>query len=530
MNARASLSATPHIGLGPSPVCMDIKLLRSVLELKIFKAKCSLKCASRRHVSAAAENPQISRGRSGAPTGGDLRVPSSKELQKMRQYRQQQQFRQQRVLRQQQRLSQGIPQVPPGKEVKRQIGSRSRSCSPKGKRKESQGNKKGNASLGQKREDLHVEVDDGMTVEEFDEFAKSHGFERSWRAQISILSGMGFSIRHLAKVASSRPEIFQTSPKTMKRKLLFFEQSVGMTKEQIVKVVHKFPRILEYGSEQTVKPRLEFLSECGVQPQNIAKIISKSPMIMSLSLSDTLSPRASFLKEELGLNKANLGKLISRHPQVLTCTKEMMQLRVDFLLAKAGIKSEDLGKVVVAHPQVLHYKIDSMLERLEYLSSVGMTQEQISQAVSRFPQVFSLSVATNMGPKWHYLVEHLGGDVQALVSYPGYFSLSLPNRIMMRHLYLQKVNGAAPLPFPLGHLKITDKKFACEIAGTSLSEYEAFQKSRESGQDSINVQHESEEIETEESDAEDMGLGNCLDPRGTLSNVLTLPNSRLNLV
>jgi len=144
MNARASLSATPHIGLGPSPVCMDIKLLRSVLELKIFKAKCSLKCASRRHVSAAAENPQISRGRSGAPTGGDLRVPSSKELQKMRQYRQQQQFRQQRVLRQQQRLSQGIPQVPPGKEVKRQIGSRSRSCSPKGKRKESQGNKKGN--------------------------------------------------------------------------------------------------------------------------------------------------------------------------------------------------------------------------------------------------------------------------------------------------------------------------------------------------------------------------------------------------
>jgi hypothetical protein len=65
----------------------------------------------------------------------------------MRQYRQQQQFRQQRVLRQQQRLSQGIPQVPPpSKEVKRQNGSRSRSCSPKGKRKEIQGKKKNNVS------------------------------------------------------------------------------------------------------------------------------------------------------------------------------------------------------------------------------------------------------------------------------------------------------------------------------------------------------------------------------------------------
>jgi hypothetical protein len=79
-------------------------------------------------------------------------------------------------------------------------------------------------------------------------------------------------------------------------------------------------------------------------------------------------------------------------------------------------------------PQVLHYKIESMRERVAYLHSVGMTALQVAAAVARFPQLFSLSVETNLAPKWRYLAEHLGGDVGTLCAYPGYMSLSLANR------------------------------------------------------------------------------------------------------
>lgn len=37
--------------------------------------------------------------------------------------------------------------------------------------------------------------------------------------------------------------------------------------------------------------------------------------------------------------------------QVLTCTQEMMQLRVDFLRDQ-GLGQEALGRAVLAHPQV----------------------------------------------------------------------------------------------------------------------------------------------------------------------------------
>lgn len=413
---------------------------------------------------------------------GDLRVPSSKELQKMRQFRQQQLFKQQQQMRNVQRLAPAPGLVPGGGAPNKGEQARSTTGVKKPSTVGTSSSKRTNSISRHQQEKRKKDsfVDDGMTDAEFMAFASLYGLEHEWRPQIAILTKLGLSPTQLKRIAESRREIFQTSSKTMNRKIAFFKDSVGMVDADIVKIVCKSPRVLEYGSEQTVRPRIEFLKECGVPCQNTSKVVLKAPMIMSLGLKETLQPRVEFLRNALSLNKSNLGKLISRHPQVLTCTEDMMQQRVDFLMSRAGVTAKDLGKVVVAHPQVLHYKLDSMLERLDYLSSVGMNQEQIAHAVSRFPQIFSLSVTTNMAPKWHYLVEHLGGDVHALCSYPGYFSLSLNNRIVMRHHFLQYIHGKAPLPFPLGHLKMSDEKFATEIAGSSLTEYEAFKMQRAS--------------------------------------------------
>ena len=349
-------------------------------------------------------------------------------------------------------------------------------------------------------------IKDGRTKEEWAQFAHANGFESSWRAQVHILQTLGITPSQLSKMATARVEIFNTSAKTLTRKIAFFREALSMSDPEIVKLVCKSPRVLEYGSEQTVRPRIEFLEHaCGVPSQMISKVVLKAPMIMSLGMKETLEPRVEFLKQSLHLNKSQMGKLVSRHPQVLTCTEDMMQQRVDFLLNRAGVQASDLNKVVVAHPQVLHYKLDSMMERLEYLSSVGMRQEDIAQAVARFPQIFSLSVTTNMAPKWHYLVEHLGGDVKGLCSYPGYFSLSLNNRIQMRHLYLGHVlEGGAPLPFPLSYLKMSDEKFATEIAGSSLKEYEDF-KLKQSDELARRVYESELESSLDEADGDDEG-------------------------
>lgn len=453
------------------------------------------------------------------PSSQSLKVPSSKELQRMRQFRQNQMFRQQqqmakRLVDEQQKRDDGGEQKKHGGKgvdgdgmgvatgggkvrVKDAAGSKRTAGSSGPGSSSSSSNASNasnalNASNSQKNARASTRTSspsqsassawnsDGLTKEQWQQFAQSHGFESSWRAQVYILQTLGLTPLQLTKIAHARVEIFNTSAKTLTRKIAFFRDVVSMSDADIVKLICKSPRVLEYGSEQTVRPRIAFLEQqCGVPAQVITKVLLKSPMIMSLSLKETLEPRVAFLREHrhLNLNKSQLGKLISRHPQVLTCTEESMQQRVDFLVNKAGVGGPELSKVVVAHPQVLHYKLDSMLERLTYLRSVGMQEGDIAQAVARFPQIFSLSVTTNMAPKWHYLVEHLGGDVKALCSYPGYFSLSLSNRIQMRHLYLgQVLEGGAPMPFPLSYLKMSDEKFAVEIAGETVEGYERFKK------------------------------------------------------
>jgi mTERF domain-containing protein len=302
---------------------------------------------------------------------------------------------------------------------------------------------------------------------------------------VLLLYELGLRTSDFDRLAESRPEIFQMGIVTMRRKLKFLQDTIGLSNAQLAKVISKFPRILEYRSERTLRPRLDFLARCGVSQDDLAKVFVKAPMVLELSVKDTLEPRAAFLRKTLRLPADSLGKLIVRHPQALTCTEDMMAQRVEFLLQQ-GLSQEEVGRAVLAHPQVLHYKIDSMRERVDYLHTVGLTQAQVAACAHRFPQLFSLDIAANLDPKWHYLTDYIcasGADcVDTLCSYPGYFSLSLTNRVVPRHrfyLHTAPKRGASPDPaqlvFPMNALKCSDAQFV-KLCGASLEEYEQFRE------------------------------------------------------
>ena len=321
---------------------------------------------------------------------------------------------------------------------------------------------------------------DDVDEEMFKELIKEYDLTVNERPKLVYLLALGFQPADLKKLASQRREIFFQSDKTLRRKIEFLTNIVGLTGADIVKVITRFPRILEHGEERSLLPRLDFLKdECGVLASDIPKLVKKAPMVLTLKIDDTLRPRAEFLRKELRLPPGSVGKLISRHPQVLTCAEEGMARRISFL-HEQGLSKDDAGRSVLAHPQILHYSIDSMKERLEYFGSVGLTARDIAATIKRFPQIFSLSVESNLAPKWRYLVEHLGGGVATLCSYPGYFSLSLNGRIIPRHRFLLARRDAAnlpsPMPFPLMHFKPTDTEFAQNVCNATLEEYEEFKE------------------------------------------------------
>lgn len=127
---------------------------------------------------------------------------------------------------------------------------------------------------------------------------------------------------------------------------------VQLADPDIVRLLTKFPRILEYRSEKTISRHIDFFLRAGVEQSDIPKVVMRAPMVLELSIPNTLQPRLDFLTEHAHIPTTSLGKLIGRHPLVLTCTEDGMRGRVEFLADEVGMPPEDVGRAVLAHPQV----------------------------------------------------------------------------------------------------------------------------------------------------------------------------------
>jgi mTERF domain-containing protein len=95
----------------------------------------------------------------------------------------------------------------------------------------------------------------------------------------------------------------------------------------------------------------------------------------------------SLVLQEVGVPTTSIGAVIARHPLILShSVEEMMAPRVHFL-RDLGVSKEGVAKMVMKHPQILQYKVESMLPRLQYLQSIGMSEDDIILCVSRLSQV-----------------------------------------------------------------------------------------------------------------------------------------------
>lgn len=306
----------------------------------------------------------------------------------------------------------------------------------------------------------------------FEQLAERHKLERRCRPLVSYLYELGFRDAEFAKLVDSRVEVLSLTVATAKSRVLYLS-SLGIQPGDLVKIIAKHPRVLEYRTERTMKPRVEYLREIHVDPKDLAKVITRAPVLLELSVNKTLRPRAQYLTREIGIPEEAIGKLVTKHPAVLTYNSDtMVAPRVRFFL-DLGVSKEGLAKMVARHPQLLHYSIDSMKPRLDYLQAIGMSEQEITTTVSRLGTLFSLSIESSLRPKFEYLTAELGGDVQTVAKFPAYFSLSLDKRIRPRHQFLLARNRLMDSKMPMKYLSLTDKDFV-SVVDSTLKEYEDF--------------------------------------------------------
>lgn len=315
-----------------------------------------------------------------------------------------------------------------------------------------------------------MEHQDYQTIpdEQFETLSTKLHIKEKWRPMVSYLVSLGLTTKELEKVLVNCEELFKRPVAKILTRVEYLQNELGFESEDLRKLINKEPQILLQRNRHSV-PRCRFLTEVGVPAQNLSTLLRKQPQILHLSVEKGLKPRVAYFKNELLIADAEIPKLIERNPAVLTFSIEnQIKPRVEFL-KDLGISHEGVIKMIVRHPHLLQYSFEGLEEHINFLSSIGMNEEDMVLTVTRLSQLFSLSVANSLRPKFEYLTEELGGTVQTCVKFPAYFSLSLDQRIRPRHTYLQRFS-CAPDPFPMKYLSESDTAFAAR-ASKSLEEF-----------------------------------------------------------
>lgn len=94
--------------------------------------------------------------------------------------------------------------------------------------------------------------------------------------------------------------------------------------------------------------------------------------------------------------------------------------------------------------------------KIEFLKSLGFSDEEVESMVIRSPGLLTFSVENNLVPKFKFFVEEMNGDLEEIKKFPQYFSFSLEKKIKPRY----RVLVGHGLKLPLSNmLRVSDGEF-----------------------------------------------------------------------
>jgi len=106
--------------------------------------------------------------------------------------------------------------------------------------------------------------------------------------------------------------------------------------------------------------------------------------------------------ESLGVDKNQWPKVIYRFPALLTYSRPKVMESIDFLL-ELGLSEEGIGKILTRCPNIVSYSVeDNLRPTAKYFRSLGV---DVGILLFRCPQNFGLSIETNLKPVTEFFLE-----------------------------------------------------------------------------------------------------------------------------
>ena len=226
------------------------------------------------------------------------------------------------------------------------------------------------------------------------------------------------------------------------------------------------------GARATVEPKLAWLqTRLGLDEAQLRKIVVRHPALLLRSV-ESMESNCDWLQTRLGLDEAHLRKMVLRLPPLLYLSvEENLAPTLEWLQRRLDLDDAGLRKVVLQLPPVLGYSVeDNMAPKLDWLQTrLDLDDAGLRKLVLTLPGLLGYSVEANMAPKLAYLEREIGLSRAELrdwvVKNPSILGFSLADRYRPR---LEACRAAGvDAKRVLSYASQTDETF-CERVGITL--------------------------------------------------------------
>ncbi|OLP98525.1 Cysteine synthase [Symbiodinium microadriaticum] len=181
------------------------------------------------------------------------------------------------------------------------------------------------------------------------------------------------------------------------------QSQLALSPSQAEELFAECPALSRCRNENKLQHTMQFLEDLGLEKAQVAKVVVRYQPVLGCRIEENLKPTVRWLRD-LRLSKADVAKVVARSPQVLGYSiEENLKPTVQWL-RDLGLSKADVAKVVARFPQTLGYSIEENLKpTVQWLRDLGLSKADVAKVIARFPQVLGYSIEENLKPTVQWL-------------------------------------------------------------------------------------------------------------------------------